>query len=65
MHTNEATSIAGGQGGPEFGSLVNPYPTRGADYATHITACPPGFENLTTSPGISELPTFFFEFLTS
>ena len=41
--------LAGGQGGlhPEFGSSVNPIPTRGADYAHHITACPPGFENLT------------------
>ena len=30
----------------EFGSSVNPIPTRGgADYAHHITACPPGFEN--------------------
>ena len=30
---------------PEFGSSVNPIPTRGADYAHHITASPPGFEN--------------------
>ena len=30
---------------PEFGSSVNPITTRGADYALHITACPPGFEN--------------------
>ena len=28
---------------------VNLIPTRGADYAHHITACPFGFENLTTS----------------
>ena len=34
---------------PEFGSSVNPIPTRGADYAHHITACSPGFENLTAS----------------
>ena len=34
---------------PEFGSSVNPIATRGADYAHHITACPPGFENLTAS----------------
>ena len=35
---------------PEFGSLVNPIPTRrGADYAHHINACPYGFENLTAS----------------
>ena len=34
---------------PEFGSSVNLIPTKGADYAHHITACQPGFENLTTS----------------
>jgi len=34
---------------PEFGSSVNPIPARGADYAHHITACPPGFENLAAS----------------
>ena len=28
----------------EFGSSVNPITTRGADYAHHITASPPGFE---------------------
>ena len=33
----------------EFGVSVNPIPARGADYAHRITACPPGFENLTTS----------------
>jgi hypothetical protein len=34
----------------EFGISVNPIPsTRGADYAHPITACPPGFENLTAS----------------
>ena len=33
----------------EFGSSVNSIPTRGADYAYHITACPPGFENLAAS----------------
>ena len=31
---------------PEFGSSVNP---GWADYAHHITACPPGFENLAAS----------------
>ena len=41
--------LAGGQGGPEFGSSVNPIPTTGADYAHHITACPPRFEILTAS----------------
>jgi hypothetical protein len=30
---------------PEFGSSVNPITTRGADYAHHITASPPGFGN--------------------
>ena len=30
---------------PEFGSSVNPITTRGADYAHHITASPPEFEN--------------------
>ena len=33
----------------EFGVPINPIPTRGAEYANHITACPPGFENLATS----------------
>ena len=28
----------------EFGSSVNPITTRGAVYAHHITASPPGFE---------------------
>ena len=30
---------------PEFGSSVNPITTGVADYAHHITASPPGFEN--------------------
>ena len=34
---------------PEFGSSVNPTPSRGADYAHHITACPPRFGNHTVS----------------
>ena len=34
---------------PEFGSSVNPITTKGADYAHHITASPPGFENLAVS----------------
>ena len=29
---------------PEFRSSVNPITTRGADYAHHTTASPPGFE---------------------
>ena len=32
-----------------FGSSINPITTRGADYAHHITASPPGFENLAAS----------------
>ena len=34
---------------PEFRSSVNPIQTKGADYAHHITACPPRFENRTAS----------------
>ena len=34
---------------PEFGISLNPIPTRGADYAHRITACPPGIENLAAS----------------
>ena len=30
---------------PEFGSSVTPITTRREDYAHHITASPPGFEN--------------------
>ena len=41
--------VAGWLGWLEFGVSVNPIPTRGADYAHRITACPPGFENLTAS----------------
>ena len=33
----------------EYGSSVNHIPTRGADYAHNIIACPFGFENITTS----------------
>ena len=40
--------LAGGLN-PEFGFSVNPIPTRGEDYAYHITDCPPGFKNLTAS----------------
>ena len=38
--------LVGGQS-PEFRSSFNPITTRGggADYAQHITASPPGFEN--------------------
>ena len=42
--TNLYYDTAGGQ---EFGSSINLLPTRarGADYAHHITGCPPGFKN--------------------
>ena len=54
------SDAAGGWAGwvlahPEFGSSVHPIPTRGADYTHHITACPPGFENLTASLHIIEV----------
>ena len=45
------TVSEGGRGGEglqptlEFGSSFNPTPTRGADYAHPITACPSGIEN--------------------
>ena len=44
--------VSGGAGGAapqEFGSSVNPIPTRGTDYAHPITASTPGFQNLTTA----------------
>ena len=34
---------------PKFGSSANPFPTKRADYAHQITACPPKCENLTAS----------------
>ena len=34
---------------PGIWQISSPYSNQGADYAQHITACPPGFENLTTS----------------
>ena len=46
MQCSDAASVwAGWASNPEFGSSVNPIATRGADYAHHITASPPGFEN--------------------
>ena len=50
MWFSEASDTVRGWAGwalahPEFGSLVNPITTRGADCANHITASPPGFEN--------------------
>ena len=46
--------LAGGLGEwalahPELVCSINPNPTRGVGYAHHITACPPGFENLAAS----------------
>ena len=51
MHSSDAASGWAGWAlaYPEFGSPVNPIPTRGADYAHHISTCRPGFENITAS----------------
>ena len=53
LYTRRRAVVSRGAGGtlapPEFGYYVNPIPTRGADYAHHITASTPGFENLKTS----------------
>ena len=48
---------------PEFESSVNPITTRGADYAHHITASPPGFENPAAS--LSIVKNLEFESLNS
>ena len=50
-----------GEAQPKFWSLVKPYSNRGrgADYAHHITAWPPIFENLTASLIIA----LFFDFV--
>ena len=60
MYVNKGSDAASGRAGwalahPEFGSSVNPNTTRGADYAHHITASPPGFDN----PAASLLKTIF------
>ena len=49
--------LVGGLAHPEFGSSVNPITIRGADYAHHITASPPGFENPAAS-----LPKILLDF---
>ena len=51
IHSSDAASGWAGWAlpHPEFGVSVNPIPTRGADYAHCITACPTGFENLAAS----------------
>ena len=47
MYTSDAASGRAGWAlaHPEFGSSVNSITARGADYAHHITASPPGIEN--------------------
>ena len=59
LSSNRAV-VSGGAGGtlapPEFGCHVNPIPTRGADYAHCITACPLGFENLVATLYYTFLP---------
>ena len=45
----------------EFGSSVNPIITRGADFAHHITAFPPGFENLAASLQSCDLSILFIK----
>ena len=50
LYSNAASGWAGwALAHPEFGVSVNPIPTKGAGYAHHITAYPPGFENLVAS----------------
>ena len=57
ISTNSSFAASGWAGWalahPEFGSSVNPITTRGADYAHHITASPPGFENPAASQKIA------------
>ena len=43
---------------PECEAPVNLIPTKRADYAHHITACTPGFENLTASLNGAKYDTF-------
>ena len=53
MHESDAASRWAGWAlvHPEFGSSVNPIPTRGQIISTTllVAGCPPGFENLTAS----------------
>ena len=44
---------------PEFERSVNPITSRGADYAHHITASPPGFETPAAALIIYSLSLFF------
>ena len=62
--TTACTAAASGWAGwvlahPEFGSSVNPITIRGADYAHHITASPPGFENPAASLPRKNLEKFY------
>ena len=57
----ESSDVTSGWAGwalthPKFGSSVNPIPTGGTDHVHQITACSPGFENLTASLESKELP---------
>ena len=56
--------LAGGQGGLyptwDLGVQSSLFQPRGADYAHHITACPPGFKNLTGSLRYVVGQTFVF-----
>ena len=46
----------------KFGSSINPITTRGADYAHHITASPPGFENPAASLLVDTIYPFSRDF---
>ena len=43
-------------GGWNLGIELNLIQPGGADYAHHIAACPPGFENLTASLHVNDVP---------
>ena len=51
-HLSRGAARGGGAEGagapPEFGRSVNPIQIRGADFAPHTTASPPGFKKLST-----------------
>ena len=52
LHTSSkivSDAISGWAGWAEYGVNLTLFQPGGADYAHHITACPPRFENLTTS----------------
>ena len=64
--TNLSDALSGWAGWalahPEFGSSVIPITTRGADYAHHITASPPGFENPAASLQLGYQVTKYLKF---